>query len=449
MSAGTGKTRTETAIGLAIALLAAAFSKFLGLYLLFMVIGVGAASLVVPRLLPQRSKGFVMSSSLQVGQLLVIAVAGLVAFGLSAVITDVVIFGAGLLWLSVKPGRGPVIYLIIAQTLGVVWNGYRLVDAFSATDWVQAVPAPTVDVIVRLLAILLLASELLAFREAQAASAQPIDAVAATTPPEDEGPVESPQAPFPGRSAAPRAPRRRSGVFAILSALLLAAALAAWPLRWESGPTETIDGTKVVHLRDRWTDQGWARLYRGTELGGELRYVPPQADLDVKKQEVLFGPRGSSKRQEYKAAMDQLDYLDRSADLYAEWIIAGRSRLLARGSLPSNAPDPRNIELVTGLGIRFPEYEAAIAVPGELITNQDILKTTLIPLVNQKEETPEKWAAQEARGELTAEAKQVQQRAVEMWSALLGAAAISTGVSLWLWLRTPSRRTLPSSASAS
>lgn len=449
MSAGTGKTRAETAIGLAITLLAAAFSKFLGLYLLFMVIGVGSVAFLAPHFLSARSKGFIASFSLQAGQLLVITVAALVSFGFSPALGDVVVFGAGLLWLAVKPGRGPVIYLIIAQVLGTVWNGYRLVDAFSATDWVQAVPAPTVDLIVRLLAILLLVLELRAFREAQAAAAQPAELVAATALPEREDSAEGPQPPGPERSSSRRAPRRGAGALAIVSAVLLAAGLAAWPVRWETGPTETVNGTKVVHLRDRWTDQGWARLYRGVELGGELQFVPVKSTLEQKERDLLNSPAGYIERQAWQAAVDRMAYLDKSADLYEQWALAGRERLINRGTLPQNAPSRFAVSFGASVGERFPEYEAAIAVPAGLLDSQDALRAELSMLLQRKDETPEKWAAQEARDELTAEAQQAQQLAVEIWLGLLGATLVSTGLSLWFWLRVPVQRALPRSTSAS
>ncbi len=59
----------------------------------------------------------------------------------------------------------------------------------------------------------------------------------------------------------------------LFPSVLLVALLAAWPLRWERGPTMTIPGDpkfsflgsseeqRVVHLKDRWTGQAWITVY--------------------------------------------------------------------------------------------------------------------------------------------------------------------------------------------
>ncbi|RPF47104.1 hypothetical protein EDD75_1377 [Thermodesulfitimonas autotrophica] len=83
----------------------------------------------------------------------------------------------------------------------------------------------------------------------------------------------------------------------IIPAVMCLLLLAAWPFRWEKGPTQTVNNgaLKIVHLRDHWTGQAWVALYgydavNNRLYSGEMVPVPSQADIAKRKEQILASP---------------------------------------------------------------------------------------------------------------------------------------------------------------
>lgn len=89
---------------------------------------------------------------------------------------------------------------------------------------------------------------------------------------------------------------RLAWIIPVIVCLLL---LAAWPFRWEKGPTQSFSGAKIVHLKDRWVEQRWIALYGNFDDGfysGEARPHFSKNEIMSRAKKVLLEPEGLKKK---------------------------------------------------------------------------------------------------------------------------------------------------------
>lgn len=68
---------------------------------------------------------------------------------------------------------------------------------------------------------------------------------------------------------------------------------AAWPFRWEKGPTQSYRMSTVVHMRDRWTGQEWIASYE--RYSSSIFPVFSEEDIEEKKEQI---PEERQKKQD-------------------------------------------------------------------------------------------------------------------------------------------------------
>lgn len=120
----------------------------------------------------------------------------------------------------------------------------------------------------------------------------------------------------------------------IIPAVICLLLLAAWPLRWEKGPVQSDSKAKIIHMRDRWTGQSWVALYGvvdGQLLSGEMRPVPPQADIAKRKEQILASPEEVQKRQELEKKL--AEYEEKVKHLPPKWDDKGNWRPFTKEEL--------------------------------------------------------------------------------------------------------------------
>ncbi|MCM1567805.1 MAG: hypothetical protein NC238_18000 [Dehalobacter sp.] len=81
-------------------------------------------------------------------------------------------------------------------------------------------------------------------------------------------------------------------------------------LRWDQGPTQTVDAIKVIHIKDRWTGQTWVKLYgsnKGNFYSGEMLPVISPYKLENRKAEILASPEELQKSQHLQKQVEEAD----------------------------------------------------------------------------------------------------------------------------------------------
>ncbi len=84
---------------------------------------------VTARIMGRRSAAFLPAIALESGHVAWMAVGGIVTHQFSAILIDVLVLGALLAWLIVRPGRVSAMVLLVVNTVWTVVNIYRLGSA--------------------------------------------------------------------------------------------------------------------------------------------------------------------------------------------------------------------------------------------------------------------------------------------------------------------------------
>jgi hypothetical protein len=108
--------------------------------------------------------------------------------------------------------------------------------------------------------------------------------------------------------------------------------LAAWQLRWDKGPTQTFNNgeLKIVHMHDRWSGQAWVAIYGvddGKFYSGEMEPVVSEADMAIRKKQILARPKEAKKMAELKQKLSLPALYGGGEE--AEWKIQDQEELAA------------------------------------------------------------------------------------------------------------------------
>lgn len=161
-------TRTKSrskwlALSIVGALVGAGVGRYSGLSLLIPLAGAGAAWAIGSRVVTDNARHFLPAVSVQTGHVVWFLV-GLLALGsggLQEVWFDILLMVAGLVWLVLKPGLGPVVLLTAWQLLALAFNLQVFLEATVGT---AAHKALLVHVVLRMSSIGLMVTGLIALR---------------------------------------------------------------------------------------------------------------------------------------------------------------------------------------------------------------------------------------------------------------------------------------------
>jgi len=209
--------------------------------------------------------------------------------------------------------------------------------------------------------------------------------------------------------------------------------LGAWFFRWEKGPTQTINGDKIVHLRDRWLGQSWVLFYGrfGEDfLSGEE--VPYIKDSSVKERAevVLKGPVGLKKRNELEKRLSE-------AQAEKETHSKGHTEYVRRWEALEveyrrKYPQPEGLEGLISWDLEKNDWIRS-RLPAELIQECNAWRRAdrrISEIEGQIRKLPQ-WAKEQAKKQLTAEAYRNRNIATGVWVSLV-ALSFVTGVVLFV-----------------
>jgi hypothetical protein len=145
-------------------------SRYFGALLLVPGLAMILGAVLLGKLAPARVKPMIAAASVQFGHLCWLLVGALILGVFKPVAIDIVVLGAGLVWLVARPGIAPALLLGLYQVVGLGLNVVQLAGASEAE-----LTALLLHVVLRVGAIALLAVGLVSMRRsaAQAPQASP------------------------------------------------------------------------------------------------------------------------------------------------------------------------------------------------------------------------------------------------------------------------------------
>ncbi|KUK10377.1 MAG: Uncharacterized protein XD50_1348 [Clostridia bacterium 41_269] len=214
--------------------------------------------------------------------------------------------------------------------------------------------------------------------------------------------------------------------------------LAAWPFRWEKGPTQTVHGSdedlKIVHLRDRWTGQNWLVYYgwHGEEVYSGETYPHLNEEVIAKEASlILKSPEGRKKKQDLEAKLAEAKEEKKKHSYGHTQYLRLAEQLKAKLESPYDDPWLTATDPVWQM-----EAEQIVrpSIPPELVKECDAWRNAnrrVKKLTEQINKLPE-WAQKEAKKRLTQEAYRKRNIATGIWAGLVG---ISLLTSVYLFVR--------------
>lgn len=196
----------------------------------------------------------------------------------------------------------------------------------------------------------------------------------------------------------------------------------------------TADGTKIVHMRDRWTGQAWIARYTKNNI--EIEPVPFRGDIQKKKEEILKRPGWAEINQMLSEKIAQ--------KTTKQSVIPSPEKTkepAERAKSPSQSLTPYEIDIEKYKRIgaevakKYKAYEEIRAFP-----NAFDLESLDLGFLQELLKLHQSEAEEAAKSELLSEAYIQQNIATAMWVALVATSAI---VAVILFIRDSRNRQHP------